>query len=85
MCAGLAAHGLQLTDINNVVLTHRGVDSMGNLNLFYATRILVGNQQIVRDTVFEQTRPPQYVSGVLVCVCDWAAHCAATNHPIAIT
>jgi glyoxylase-like metal-dependent hydrolase (beta-lactamase superfamily II) len=62
--AGLAAHGLQLTDINYVVLTHRAVDSMGNLNLFYATRILVGNQQIIRDTVFEQTRPPQFVSGV---------------------
>ncbi|CEF60158.1 Beta-lactamase-like domain-containing protein [Strongyloides ratti] len=45
---GLAAHGVKLSDINKLILTHTDVDNLGNLNNFPDALIFSGNREIKR-------------------------------------
>uniref|UniRef100_A0A0K0EC94 Metallo-beta-lactamase domain-containing protein 1 n=1 Tax=Strongyloides stercoralis TaxID=6248 RepID=A0A0K0EC94_STRER len=45
---GLAAHGVKLSDINRLVLTHTDIDNLGNLNNFPDALIFSGNREIKR-------------------------------------
>uniref|UniRef100_A0A0N4ZBJ7 Metallo-beta-lactamase domain-containing protein 1 n=1 Tax=Parastrongyloides trichosuri TaxID=131310 RepID=A0A0N4ZBJ7_PARTI len=48
IAGGLAAHGVKLSDVNRLVLTHTDVDNLGNLNLFPDALIFSGNREIKR-------------------------------------
>ncbi|CAD5215739.1 unnamed protein product [Bursaphelenchus xylophilus] len=49
---GLSAVGVRPEYINNVVLTHMDLDTVGNLNMFPRANVYVGNRRAKGNTVF---------------------------------
>ncbi|CAD5211388.1 unnamed protein product [Bursaphelenchus okinawaensis] len=49
---GLSAVGVRPEYVNNVVLTHMDLDTIGNLNMFPKANVYVGNRRAKGNTVF---------------------------------
>lgn len=58
---GLAAHGVPLNYIQQLILTHMDVDTAGNLNLFPDAEILTGNKRVNRHHFYVQKTAPSFV------------------------
>lgn len=60
--SGLAAHGLRPSDINYLILTHRDLDNIGNLNLFITAEVYSANRKVVRETFEKLSFNAKHVS-----------------------
>uniref|UniRef100_A0A7E4US86 Lactamase_B domain-containing protein n=1 Tax=Panagrellus redivivus TaxID=6233 RepID=A0A7E4US86_PANRE len=62
LIGAFAAHGLKVTDISTIVLTHTDVDAVGNLNLFALSDIYTENKVVNRQYVYVQKTAPSFDS-----------------------
>jgi glyoxylase-like metal-dependent hydrolase (beta-lactamase superfamily II) len=58
----LSAVGVMPEYINNLVLTHLDLDTVGNMNLFPGANIYVGNRRVKAETVYFPKLAPSFVS-----------------------
>lgn len=57
---GLSAVGVLPEYVNQLVLTHMDLDTVGNLNLFPQANVFVGNRRALKDTVFFPKAAPLF-------------------------
>lgn len=64
---GFSAVGVMPEYINNLILTHLDLDTVGNLNLFPTANVYLGNRRAKGETVYFPKVAPSFVKFEVSC------------------